>query len=101
MTSLYTGPDRGDAVSETMTLDEAWAEAEAALPEAWYVRGLRRRYVGAAGSGKGWSATAVQGGIGIEVRTRGTVPSRAGFGPTPAAALQALATALRDFHDHP
>ena len=82
MTSLYTGPDRGDAVNETMTLDEAWAEAEAALPEGWRITAI----VGpVAGRGE-WTASAY-----------GYVPEDRAYadGPTPVAALRALAAARR------
>lgn len=82
------------ALAPETGLDAAWAAAEAALPEGWRFAALRRRYVGARGQGKGWSATAVQAGLNTEDRRHGTVPSKAGYGPTPTAALVALTAAL-------
>lgn len=62
-----------------MNLDEAWRETEAVLPETWYISNVRRR------SPKGrYSASAT-------VAYSDTGESMSGFGPTPAAALQALA----------
>ena len=130
MTSLYTGPDRGDAVSETMTLDEAWAAVQAALPEGWSptgvaddstapMRGVRWKaraaapyLVVAAGSfdevieiakdratGKDVDFALVQEhGDGTAAYESRHVEAK---GTTPAAALQALAAALRDSPDHP
>lgn len=71
--------------SITLTIDGAWAEVEAALPEGWSILSLKS-------FGTGWGAAA-------------DAPSLAGpwhkrharaHGPTPAAALLALAAALRD-----
>lgn len=88
MTSLYTGPDRGDAVNETKTLDEAWREAEAALPEGWSISELRHTAM----LDQRWQAEA-QRRIGpvIEWNRHRTVIAE---GLTPAAALLALAAKL-------
>jgi hypothetical protein len=63
-----------------MTLDEAWKEAEAALPEGWVIRAVERHWP-PEGS---WMAWAHRYNI-----------VRSGTGPTPAAALQELAASLR------
>ena len=72
---------------EACSLDAAWADAEAALPEGWCLRVEsdvdvdETDYVAAAGP----NATA------------GSVPwDTFGVGPTPAAALRWLAAKLRD-----
>ena len=67
-----------------MTLDEAWQEAEAALPEGWKLIQLMDDPTG------GWAAFAAPTHSGTEVE---------GNGPTPAAALHALAEALRGTTD--
>ena len=86
--------------TDTPSLDAAWKAAEEALPEGWSLHGVRRGYVGAAATANGpaWSATAQLAGIGVEQRRHGTVPNKTGTGPTPAAALLALAARLRESH---
>lgn len=64
-------------------LDAAWAEAEAALPEGWRV--TRLDYLRLRGE---WTAMAEH------QRDAGSVSAE---GPTPAAALLALAEKLREF----
>lgn len=64
-------------------LDAAWAEAEAALPEGWYISNVRRRSL----TGR-YSASATLAGSETGVNV-------SGFGPSPAAALTALAARLR------
>jgi hypothetical protein len=77
------------------TLDEAWAECEALLPEGWVLDGLRRLYDGGMPSDH-WVARAVHP---VEVEWDGvdigTCPREQIEGPTPIAALDALAAALR------
>jgi len=65
----------------TMTLDAAWAEVEAALPE---------------GATVCVSSTKVASGPYIAVTDAGEPSDGYAYGPTPAAALLALAAALRD-----
>ena len=66
----------------TVSLDEAWAEAEAALPEGCVFQGVRRSQLGMKNS---WVASYGDGGGWFNF-----------YGDTPAAALQALAAKLRD-----
>lgn len=65
-------------------LASAWAEAEAALPEGWRVESLTWRYRA------GWDVE-VWSGPGHIARWE-----MSGDGPTPAAALRALAVQLRE-----
>ena len=78
-----------------MTLDEAWAEAEAALPKGWRMADVATRFT-----------TWVHQGelVWVVDLTKQVAFGRAGGsrywrtsaeGPTPAAALHALAVALR------
>lgn len=67
------------------SLDEAWADAEAALPEGWWFTALSRGH-------DGYVAKAHDGTV-INHRVW-TIEK--GFGPTPAAALRALAVKLRE-----
>ena len=67
-----------------VTLGAAWAEAEAALPEGFYISNVRSRSPGGR-----WAAAATLHGS-------DTGANYSGFGPTPAAALQALAAKFRD-----
>ena len=89
--------------TDTPSLDAAWRAAEEALPERWSLHGVRRGYVGAAATANGpaWSATAQLAGIGVEQRRHGTVPNKTGTGPTPAAALRALAAVLALLEETP
>jgi hypothetical protein len=66
----------------TMTLDEAWAAAEAALPEYWFIRSmiLVDPY-----KNPMWEVVAAES----RHHVRAT-------GPTPTAALQALAARLQE-----
>jgi hypothetical protein len=87
--ALLADGDPGD------TLDAAWAEAEAALPEGWVcgVQGTDlavpgRLYDAWAGVGRHWDEHAG--------RLADTPPECFGFGPTPAAALRELAARLRE-----
>jgi hypothetical protein len=72
---------------EPDSLDAAWAEAEAALPKRgfWHLTGLTRRVGGS------WRASA---GL-LNDTFEHYVVRRDGFGPTPTAALRALAERLR------
>ena len=70
-------------------LGEAWAEAEAAVPEGWTINGLVRdgdRWLVHASARYEWAI--IQG---TERLWRAEI-----FGPTPAAALHALAAKLRE-----
>ena len=76
-----------------MTLDEAWAEAEAALPEGWRIISLS--------GGVDWVASAQPTPANKSVPSlwRGDPPAtmwlgRGAHGNSPAAALHALAEAL-------
>lgn len=62
------------------SLDRAWRDAEAALPEGWRMRDLGRD------GDEGWLARA----------HRPYVRGHVGFGATPAAALRSLAAKLRE-----
>lgn len=68
------------------TLDEAWAEVEAALPEGWVIRRLWRPV-----AEEPWGVDA-----GPFPAKHGDDRSVFGGGPTPAAALRALARKLRE-----
>ena len=70
-----------------MTLDEAWAAAEAALPEGWAVTDVLRR---GGGAEREWRAFAHRWTPYADPINR-----VAGMGPTPAEALIALAVELR------
>ena len=72
------------------SLDEAWAEAEAALPEGWFIGGLTNH--GYRGQGERWLAQAYDGPVeDANYRT-----FKAEWADTPAAALHALAAKLRE-----
>ncbi|MDP2622294.1 MAG: hypothetical protein Q8Q29_00650 [Actinomycetota bacterium] len=75
-----------------MTLDEAWAEAEAALPEGWRIDTLRigRNYPHE--PEVEWVVWAEKPDYFAPRDGR----TAFGSGPTPTAALQALAAALRE-----
>jgi hypothetical protein len=66
------------------SLDAAWAEAEAVLPEGWMLERVWRN----AGA---WNARAGEGPYPAAIG----VQQIGGSGPTPAAALRALAAKLR------
>ena len=75
-------------MSEHDSLDAAWAEAEAALPEGWLVMNLNRWWEETSSPANGWwGAVASKAGNGQAL---------VGSGPTPAAALRALAAKLRE-----
>ena len=76
--ALSTPPEPG--------LSEAWARAEAALPEGWYIIGVRQD----GGSDMPWRATAYREDPDLSWFQR----HHRGTGPTPAAALLALAARL-------
>jgi hypothetical protein len=79
--------DRLDALEAGATVDAAWAEVEAALPDGWYVGNLSNRpYINE--PRRVWLAQAYE----PDERMAFT----AGFGDTPAAALRALAEKLRE-----
>ena len=69
------------------SLDAAWAEAEAALPKGWRLDCLSNLDPPAADEG-GWNATAT-------LYEDVDIDHEHGQGPTPAAALRALAERLR------
>jgi hypothetical protein len=77
--AVHAAIDAAFAASLPGSLDAAWAEAEAALPDGWNVHGVERIGVG------NWHAAAWP-----------LVDAVHGHGPTPAAALRALAERLRD-----
>ena len=79
---------RVDVVRDS--LDASWAEAEAARPEGWFI-----------GVESGWPISAEQpdGYRAVASRDQAYLfdgPSASGEGPTPAAALRALAAKLRE-----
>ena len=78
--------ERGIRLVSEDSLDAAWAEAEAALPEGWAVDMLKLL------SNRTWVAWASH-----HVLTRPWEQrNREGVGPTPAAALRALAARLSE-----
>ena len=70
-------------------LDAAWADLEAALPEGWVVDGVRLLYDDGVPIGQ-WVARACL----PEGAMHSQIPLVADCGPTPAAALRALAARL-------
>jgi hypothetical protein len=74
-------------------LDVAWREAEAALPEGWHVGEVKNTdyRVSTMGDGERWLVMAWEFGDNPDYRT-----FESAYGPTPAAALRALAARLRD-----
>lgn len=80
-------PDDARAIASALpgTLDAAWAEVEAALPEGWHVFEVVKQ------SDASWLAVA-----GRRDYLWNGPNSEAGSGPTPAAALLALAEKLRE-----
>ena len=77
--------DQEAALRAGGSLDEAWAEAEAALPEGWSIWWLHHRK-------QAWEAVAGWDGATNPVEA---LVESAEDEPTPAAALRALAAALR------
>jgi len=77
--------DRVEA-TDTTTLDAAWAEAEAALPDGWAFR------CGSRGL-DGYRAVAFLTHAPTEAEMRAT-PDVTGYGPSPVAALRSLAERL-------
>lgn len=77
---------------EMARLGEAWQAAEEALPEGWLLDGVRLAGIAPSQIKAGWEAAA----IGKWDRSSRSRPAEYGYGPTPAAALQALAAKLRE-----
>jgi hypothetical protein len=69
-------------------LEEAWAEAEAALPDEWMMDELTRLH-GAGFKADAWIAKAI-------FRDHNAGPLLIAVGPTPAGALHALAAKFRE-----
>lgn len=69
-----------------VSLDSAWAEAEAALPDGWDLSGVENA---SEGSGRYWTAGAF---LPWDESAHDVIAD----GPTPAAALRALAAKLRE-----
>lgn len=69
------------------SLDAAWAEAEAALPEGWFLVLSDDPRYSAEATREGYHDPAI-GWVGVQTRDA--------TGPTPAAALRALAATLRE-----
>ena len=68
------------------SLDAAWQEAEAALPEGWGMQLIRGANVQTGERTPDYRA----------ISFSGTMPVTDGYGPTPAVALRALAARLRE-----
>lgn len=68
----------------TVTLDDAWAEAEAALPEGWHVGEVKNTAY--RGDGERWLAMAWEFGDDPDYRV-----FRCGYGDSPVEALRVLA----------
>ena len=80
--------DRDGCLAVFMSgLDAAWAEAEAALPEGWVLQGITPSRAEWEALASSWTA-----------RAGDKQDWQAGAGPTPAAALRALAAKLREAH---
>jgi hypothetical protein len=84
------------------TLDAAWAAAEAALPEGWWIDAVRRRTTYHRFTGGGyqntvlWTVDVASPLPDLSGEERGEYTIHAGpAAPTPAAALLSLADALR------
>lgn len=86
-TSIERKPQSAEAPADS--LDAAWAEAEAALPEGWAIDGLYR-VVARTSLEREWEV------IVHEDDWQGDEDNHHGRGPTPAAALRALAARLRE-----
>ena len=72
------------------SLDAAWSEAEAALPEGYVIESVSRQRSWWGVDEKAWTAEAAEQADG------GDWPAIFGDGDTPAAALRALAARLRE-----
>jgi hypothetical protein len=70
---------------QTVTLDEAWAEAEAALPQGWHLHNVNREWTDDGHGLAGWRASANDGKFMVQ----------AVVADTPTAALLALAAKFR------
>jgi hypothetical protein len=82
---------------DVATLDEAWAAAEAALPEGWVMDGVRAEYDRR--EIVSWVARAVEPGnpdLDATGLHYGRIPLIVGRGRTPRAALLALSEAKDD-----
>jgi hypothetical protein len=79
-------------VASPDSLDAAWAEAEAALPEGWAIDGVMR------GDPGPWVASSTASVISAHIADdwRWAESHHDGYGPTPAAALRDLAAKLRE-----
>jgi hypothetical protein len=84
------------------SLDAAWAEAEAALPEGWALAGLEQRWPDWDDRGNGigvpwWDVSADSNAtVGCATCGSDVLKYHDASGPTPAAALRALAEKLRE-----
>jgi hypothetical protein len=88
--SDWTTHEERVAARNRVSLDAAWAEAEAALPEGWRIEGLWHSWPPNPVLDPEWGTTvsnAQTGEMTISVHADG---------PTPAAALRALAAKLRE-----
>jgi hypothetical protein len=88
---IPVAPERVYDGGMPLTLDEAWAEAEAALPPRWVMWKL---------APDAWKASVADIGVdrvlhSWEAQAAGPIGVARGHGPTPAAALHALAVALQ------
>jgi hypothetical protein len=84
-------------------LDAAWAEAEAVLPEGWWIHGIHAwsfddmaYMVEAATAGSHYWAGKSKREKVAGTRHYAPGPNAMAYGPTPAAALRALAAKLRE-----
>jgi hypothetical protein len=80
--------DEGDEFLDAARMGVAWAECEAALPEGWEMGCLDRQSGEWAAIADGWNPTTEEGH-----------DYAAATGPTPTAALLALAAKLREGSD--
>jgi hypothetical protein len=89
-------------------LDAAWKEAEEALPEGWWIHALHawsfddmayRAEAATAGS-HFWAGKSKREKV-AGTRTYAPGPNMAAYGPTPAAALRALAARLTSSPENP
>jgi hypothetical protein len=83
------------------SLDAAWAEVEAALPEGWAIGTLTRNSARGRTKDQAWwcSANGSPAIVGARSDRRHPWPPghrKVAYGPTPAAALRALAAKLRE-----